>query len=76
VLTKRGGHEQLNELISNGGKFKPAFAKSDKKRTMIDLRGISLFDKLVYKPATWFKNHNVPSQDFQDCGLWETAWVV
>jgi hypothetical protein len=30
-----GGHEQL---VSNG---KPAFAKRDKKQTMIDLRGIS-----------------------------------
>jgi hypothetical protein len=31
-------HEQL---ISNGGRFKPAFAERDKKQTMIDLRGIS-----------------------------------
>jgi len=33
-----GGHEQL---ISNGGRVKPAFAERDKKQTMIDLRGIS-----------------------------------
>ncbi len=38
-----GGHEQL---ISNGGRFKPAFAKRDKKQTMIDLKGIS---------TNWFK---------------------
>jgi hypothetical protein len=29
-----GGHEQL---ISEGGKFKPAFDERDKKQTMIDL---------------------------------------
>jgi hypothetical protein len=33
-----GGHEQL---ISNGGRFKPAFAEGNTKQTMIDLRGIS-----------------------------------
>jgi hypothetical protein len=38
------GHEQL---ISNGGRFKPVFAESDRKQTMIDLRGIS---------TNWFKN--------------------
>ncbi len=43
------GHEQL---ISNGGRFKPAFAKRDKKQTMIDLRGIS---------TNWFKNQLCPS---------------
>jgi hypothetical protein len=38
-LTNRdGGHE---ELISNGGRFKPALAERDKKHTMIDLRRIS-----------------------------------
>jgi hypothetical protein len=36
-----------NGLISNGGRFKPAFAERDKKQTMTDLRGIS---------ANWFKN--------------------
>ncbi len=30
-----GGHEQL---ISNGGRFKPAFAKRDQAQTMIDLQ--------------------------------------
>jgi hypothetical protein len=30
-----GGHEQL---LLNGGRFKPAFAERDKKQTMIDLR--------------------------------------
>jgi hypothetical protein len=44
-----GGHEQL---ISNGGRFKPAFAEIDEKQTMIDLRGIS---------ANWFGNHICPS---------------
>jgi hypothetical protein len=39
-----GGHEQL---ISNGGRFKPAFTERDKKPTLIDLRGIS--PKLVLK---------------------------
>jgi hypothetical protein len=39
------GHEQL---ISNGGRFKAAFAERDKKQTRVDLRGIS---------ANWFKNH-------------------
>ncbi len=34
-----GGHEQL---ISNGGRIKPAFTERDKKQKMIDLRGISL----------------------------------
>jgi hypothetical protein len=33
-----GGHKQL---ISNGGRYKPAFAERDKKQIMIDLRGIS-----------------------------------
>jgi hypothetical protein len=33
-----GGHEQL---ISNGERFKPAFAERNYKQTMIDLRGIS-----------------------------------
>jgi hypothetical protein len=37
-LYRDGGHEQL---ISNAGRFKPAFAERDKKQTMIDLRGIS-----------------------------------
>jgi hypothetical protein len=31
-LCRDGGHEQL---ISNGGMFKPAFAERDKKQTMI-----------------------------------------
>jgi hypothetical protein len=44
-----GGYEQL---ISNGGMFKPACAERDKKQTMIDPLGIS--DKLV-------KNHAVLS---------------
>jgi hypothetical protein len=35
------------ELISDGGRFKPAFAKRDKKQTMTDLRGIS---------TNWVKN--------------------
>jgi hypothetical protein len=33
-----GGYEQL---VSNGGRFKPALDERDKKQTMIDLRGIS-----------------------------------
>jgi hypothetical protein len=37
-------------LISNGGRFKPAFAKRDKKQTMIDLRGIST-NCMVKKPV-------------------------
>jgi hypothetical protein len=37
------GHEQL---ISKGERFKPAFAESDKKQTLIDLSGIS---------TNWFK---------------------
>jgi hypothetical protein len=32
------GHEQL---ITNIGRFQPAFAERDKKQKMIDLRGIS-----------------------------------
>jgi hypothetical protein len=43
------GHEQL---ISNGERFKPAFAERDKKQAMIDLRGI---------PTNWFK---IPPQGF------------
>ncbi len=35
------------QLISNGRRSKPAFAKRDKKQTMIDLRGIS---------TNWLKN--------------------
>jgi hypothetical protein len=61
-------------LISNVGRFKPAFTKRDKKQAMIYLRGIL---------TKWFKNQQpglktsyVPPQGFQDCGLWETAWVV
>ncbi len=44
-----GGHEQL---ISNGGRIKPAFAKREKKQTMIDLRGIL---------TNWFKNQLWPT---------------
>jgi hypothetical protein len=44
-----GGHEQL---ISNGGRFKPAFSERNKKQTIIDLRGIS---------TNWFKNQLCPS---------------
>jgi hypothetical protein len=44
-----GGHEQL---ISNGRRFKPAFAQRDKKQKMTDLRGIS---------TNWFKNQLCPS---------------
>jgi hypothetical protein len=36
--TGDGGREQL---ISNAGRFKPAFVERDKKQTMTDLRGIS-----------------------------------
>ncbi len=43
------GREQL---ISNGGRFKPAFAKRDKKHTMIDFRVIA---------TNWFKNQFCPS---------------
>jgi hypothetical protein len=39
-------------LISNGGRFKPAFAEKDQKQTMIDLRGIS---------TNWLKNQLCPS---------------
>jgi hypothetical protein len=49
VLYRAGGHEQL---ISNSVCFKPAFAKRDKKQTMIDLRGIA---------TNWFKNQQRPS---------------
>ncbi len=52
-----GGHEQL---ILNGGSFKPAIAKRDKrdeKQTMIDVRGISTY---------WLKNKLCPSIGFQD----------
>jgi len=48
-LIREGGHEQL---ISNGERFKPAFAERDKKQAMIDLRGI---------PTNWFK---IPPQGF------------
>ncbi len=34
------------QLISNGGRFRPAFAKRNKKQAMIDLCGIS---------RNWFK---------------------
>ncbi len=44
-----GGHEQL---ISNGKRYKTAFAERDKKQTMIDLLGIS---------TNWFKNQFCPS---------------
>jgi hypothetical protein len=44
-----GGHKQL---ISNGGRFKSAFAERDKKQTMIGLRRIS---------SKWFKNQFCPS---------------
>ena len=37
LLRRDGGHEQL---ISNGERFKPAFAEKDKKQTMINLRVI------------------------------------
>jgi hypothetical protein len=39
-------------LISNGGRFKSAFDRRDKKQTMIDLRGIS---------KNRFKNQLCPS---------------
>jgi hypothetical protein len=37
----------IRPLISNNGRFKPAFTERDKKQTMIDLRGIS---------TNWLKN--------------------
>jgi hypothetical protein len=43
VEIRDSGQEQL---ISNGGRFKPAFTKRDKKQTMIDLRVIA---------TKWFK---------------------
>jgi hypothetical protein len=43
---------EQKQLISNGGRFKPAFAERDRKQTMIDLRGIS---------SNWFKTSFVPS---------------
>jgi hypothetical protein len=49
LSTTARGHEQL---ISNGERFKPAFAERDKKQTMINLRGI---------PTNWFKNQLCPS---------------
>ncbi len=39
--------------------------KSDKKQTMIDLRGI---------PKTGLKTSYVPPSCFQDCGLWKVGW--
>jgi hypothetical protein len=38
IAHKGGGHKQL---ISNGGRLKPAFDEKDKKHTTTDLRGIS-----------------------------------
>ncbi len=49
IFLRDGGHEQL---ISNRGRIKPAFAKRDKKQTMIDIRGIS---------TNWFKNQLCPT---------------
>jgi hypothetical protein len=49
IETEDGGYEQL---ISNGERFKPAFAERDKKQTMLDLRGIS---------TNWFENQFCPS---------------
>jgi hypothetical protein len=36
ACTRNNGHEQL---ISKSAWFKPAFAKTDKKQSMVDLRG-------------------------------------
>jgi hypothetical protein len=36
IVSRDGGHEQL---ISNGERFKFAFADRDKKQTIIDFRG-------------------------------------
>jgi hypothetical protein len=41
LVLRDGGHEH-QQLISNGKRFKPAFAERDKKQTVIDLRGIKL----------------------------------
>ena len=41
-VSRGGGHEQL---ISNGGRFKPAFAERDKCKPV--LRGLSLAENLV-----------------------------
>jgi hypothetical protein len=58
MTCRHGGHEQL---ISNSGRFKPAFAKRDKKHTMTDLPGIS---------TNWFKNQFFcPFIGFLDCGI-------
>jgi hypothetical protein len=46
VITKQ------EQLISNGGRYNPAFAERDRKQTMIDLRGIA---------SNWFKNQFCPS---------------
>jgi hypothetical protein len=44
------GDVGLEQLISNRERFNPAFAKRDKKQTMIDLRPRNL-NKLVQKPV-------------------------
>jgi hypothetical protein len=48
----RLGTVAITAMISNGRRFKPAFAKRDKEQKMIDLRGIS---------SNWFKNQFCPS---------------
>jgi hypothetical protein len=54
VLALDGDREQV---ISNGGRFKPAFAERDKKTMIhVDLRGIS---------TNWFKTQLRPSEGFK-----------
>jgi hypothetical protein len=58
-----GGHEQL---ISNGGRFKSAFAKRDKKQRMIGLQEIS---------TNWCKNRLCPSTRLSLIWVWKgAAW--
>jgi hypothetical protein len=58
LTSGNGGHEQL---ISNGGRFKPAFARRDKKQAMLDLRGIS---------TNWFKNQLIRSTRLSRLRAW------
>ncbi len=46
----------LEQLISNGERFKPAFAERDKKQAMIDLRGTRQTGlQTIYVPHKVFK---------------------
>ncbi len=78
VLKKREIWDSGNEqLISNGERFKPAFAERDKKQTMIDLRECGwILAEWLERLTAIAKSRNSPwfaPSILRHSGIWEAA---